>query len=340
MRSLSDPRWTGVGAIAGIAGAIIALAALWQAIQHSPATIADQAARAGATHLVETSDQQPGAPAVAAPAADPVPHSSGAVASPLLPSRRIVCYYGNPNSTRMGVLGEYPREQMLRRLQGEVVRWTEIDPQRPALPCLQMIAVVAQSDPGPSGHFRAVMRDAQVDSVYQIARSIGGVFFIDVQPGTDDIRNLMPGFERLLSRPDVHFAIDPEFMMKGRARPGSRIGTIDAGDINYISGELARIVTRNNLPPKVLVVHRFTRNMVTNYQKIVHRPEVQIVVNMDGWGAPSLKREAYRDYVAGEPVQFTGFKIFYHNDTRRGDPLMTPQDLLSLEPAPLYVQYQ
>ncbi len=63
-------------------------------------------------------------------------------------------------------------------------------------------------------------------------------------------------------------------------------------------------------------------------------------MHMDGWGAPWLKRDSYRDYVVKEPVQYTGFKLFYGNDTKKGDPLMQPQDLLKLEPKPLYIQYQ
>jgi hypothetical protein len=258
----------------------------------------------------------------------------------LLPDKRIVCYYGNPNSERMGVLGEYPRQEMLSRLQREVQRWNEADPQHPVVPCLHMVSVVAQGDPGPSGHYRAQMRDTQVDSIYQMAKSINGVFVIDVQVGTDDIRNIMPRFENFLKRPDVHFAVDPEFYMRGGIVPGRRIGTMHAADINYVSEQLARIVRENHLPPKVLIIHRFTRNMVTNTEDIILRPEVQIVMDMDGWGAPWLKRDSYRDYVVRHPVQFTGFKLFYHNDTKKGDPLMSPADLLRLEPKPLYIQYQ
>jgi hypothetical protein len=61
---------------------------------------------------------------------------------------------------------------------------------------------------------------------------------------------------------------------------------------------------------------------------------------MDGWGAPWLKRDSYKDYIVKEPVQYAGFKLFYHNDTKAGDPLMTPTDLLRLTPRPLYIQYQ
>jgi hypothetical protein len=258
----------------------------------------------------------------------------------ILPDKRIVCYYGNPNSKRMGALGEYPRDDMLRRLQREVQNWTKADASTPAIPCLHMVTVVAQGDPGPSGKYRSQMRDSQVDSIYQMARSINGIFFIDVQVGTDDIRNIMPRFEEFLKRPDIHFAVDPEFYMRGGIVPGRKIGTMTASDINYVTGEMARIVRENKLPPKVLVIHRFTRNMVQGYRDIILRPEVQIVMDMDGWGAPWLKRDSYRDYVVSEPVQFTGFKLFYHNDTKKGDPLMSPADLLKLHPRPLYIQYQ
>ena len=36
----------------------------------------------------------------------------------ILPGKRIVAYYGNPRSKKMGVLGEYPKDEMLRRLKG------------------------------------------------------------------------------------------------------------------------------------------------------------------------------------------------------------------------------
>jgi ribosomal protein S2 len=35
----------------------------------------------------------------------------------------------------------------------------------------------------------------------------------------------------------------------------------------------------------VLIVHRFTQGMVTNYKKIKTVPEVQVVMDMDGFGA-------------------------------------------------------
>lgn len=259
----------------------------------------------------------------------------------ILPKKRIVAYYGNPLSKRMGALGEYPKDEMLRRLKGEVSRWEKADPSVPVQPALHLIAVVAQGEPGKAGKYRMIIPDAIVNQVYGWAKEANAILFIDIQTGHDDIRTILPRFEWLLKNPDVHLGIDPEFnLIKSRKKPGTKIGTYDAADINYVSGYLRDLVKKYNLPPKVFTVHRFTRNGVTNSKSIVLRPEVQIVMHMDGWGAPWLKRDSYKDYVVSEPVQFTGFKLFYHNDTKKGDPLMTPKDLLMLHPKPLYIQYQ
>jgi hypothetical protein len=278
-------------------------------------------------------------PAYAARMGWPV-ESPAALPGAILPNRRIIAYYGNPLSKRMGALGEYEPQEMLRRLDREVQKWQAADPGTPVQPALHLIAVVAQGDAGPSGKYRTIMRDTMVEMVYGWAKSRNAIMFIDIQTGHSDIRELLPRFEQFLKRPDIHVGVDPEFMMKSGHKPGAKIGTMDASDINYVSGYLADLVRKYNLPPKVLTIHRFTRNGVTNYRQIKLRPEVQIVIHMDGWGAPWLKRDSYKDYVVSEPVQYTGFKLFYHNDTKKGDPLMAPQDLLKLEPKPLYIQYQ
>ncbi len=263
-----------------------------------------------------------------------------ALAGAILPEQRIVCYYGNPNSTRMGALGEFPKEEMLQRLQNQIADWEAADPATPVKPCLHMVSVVAQSESGTSGHYRAIMLDETVQKVYDWAREIDGIFIVDIQVGTDDIRNILPRFEWILKNPDVHLAIDPEFYMKDGSVPGRRIGRMDAEDINYASEYLAQLVREHNLPPKVFVVHRFTQGMVRNSADIRLRPEVQVVMHMDGWGAPWLKRDSYRDFIVREPVQYAGFKIFYGNDTRNGTPLMMPEDVLRLRPQPIYIQYQ
>jgi hypothetical protein len=251
-----------------------------------------------------------------------------------------VAFYGNPLSKRMGILGQIPPHQMLAKLDTVVASWQEADPLTPVVPALHLIAVVAQAAPGRDGKYRARMADTLIDRVIDWAQSRNALVFLDIQVGKSTLQDELPRLSKYLSLPHVHLGIDPEFSMKRGGKPGERVGTYDATDINWASGYLAELVTQHNLPPKVFVIHRFTRPMVTNSKKITLDPRVQIVMHMDGWGWPSRKKESYRRYIYEEPVQFTGFKLFYRNDTKSGHPLMTPSEVLMLEPKPVYIQYQ
>jgi hypothetical protein len=185
------------------------------------------------------------------------------------------------------------------------------------------------------------MDSALIEKVYGWAQQKNALLFLDLQVGQGTLQEELPRLTPFLKRPDVHLAIDPEFSMKHGEVPGTKIGTFDANDVNYASSFLARLVSAESLPPKVLVVHRFTRSMLTGYKRIALDARVQIVIDMDGWGPPALKRDSYRAYVARYPVQFTGFKLFYKNDRKKkGSRLMTPAEVLGLHPKPLYIQYQ
>jgi hypothetical protein len=260
----------------------------------------------------------------------------------VFPFNRIVAFYGNLYSKQMGILGELPKDSMLNRLKLEVRKWTEADTLMPAIPALHYIAVTAQVSPGAAGKYRLRMPFHQIDIVIKWAKEINALVFIDLQVGLSTLQQELPEFEKYLAMPQVHLGIDPEFSMKTGARPGTAIGTFDAADINYATEYLAGIVKKYDLPPKILVVHRFTQQMVTNYKKIELRPEVQVVMDMDGWGLPSRKTHTYRTFLYPEPVQFTGFKIFYKNDAQRvgQKEVMQPEQLLQLTPKPVYIQYQ
>ncbi len=268
----------------------------------------------------------------------------------ILPARRIVAFYGNPLSKRMGILGELPPDKMLARLDKEIAEWQKADPATPVQPALHLIAVVAQGGPGRDGKYRLRMADTLLEKVASWAATRNALLFLDVQVGQSTVQEELPRLIPFLKRPNVMLGLDPEFSMKPRMdrkqkamvtdKPGARIGTMSSDDVNYAIGLLADLVKQNALPPKVLVVHRFTHDMLKGAPKIRLDPRVQVVINMDGWGQPWLKYDSYRAYVETQPVQFTGFKIFYHNDTKLGDPILTPAEVLLLNPKPHYIQYQ
>ena len=259
----------------------------------------------------------------------------------ILPFKRVVAYYGNLYSRGMGILGEYSEMEVLRRLEVEVEKWELADPDTPVQPALHYVAITAQESAGEDGKYRLRMPTTEIDKVLAMAQPINAIVFLDIQIGLSDLSAELPVFEKYFKMPQVHLGIDPEFSMKTGKRPGTVIGSFDASDINYAINYLAKLVKENNLPPKILVVHRFTQPMVTNARLIKPLPEVQFVMDMDGWGAPAKKIDSYEGFVASEPVQFTGFKLFYKNDLKQvPNRLMTPAELLALQPRPIYIQYQ
>lgn len=258
----------------------------------------------------------------------------------LLPYHRIVAFYGNLYSAKMGILGELPGDDMVKQLAEEVDKWKQADTSLPVVPALHYIAVTAQSQPGKDRKYRLHMPSGEIDKVLELAKKAHAIVFLDIQPGWSSLQGELPLLEKYLSRPDIHVGIDPEYSMKNKQVPCTSIGTFDAEDINYTITWLAALVRQYHLPPKILVIHRFTQGMVTNYKNIHIQPEVQVVMNMDGFGGVAKKKDSYQCWISGEPVQFTGFKLFYKNDVITGGHLMQPAEVLELYPQPVYIQYQ
>ncbi|MCC6175600.1 MAG: hypothetical protein IT305_09885 [Chloroflexi bacterium] len=284
----------------------------------------------------ERFDWEPAAVGRAAATPTPFPLPP-ALPGSIFPSRRIVSYYGNPLAATMGILGELPSQQVIAKLRAQAQAYADVDPSRPVVPALELVAVVAQAGPGADGLYRLRMGSELIADVIRQADANGFLVILDVQIGRgnvdDEVRFLLP----FLERPNVHLALDPEFAMPPGQVPGQRIGTMDAAAINGAIRTLSDLVTAKNLPPKLLVVHRFTAAMVTNVTAIETDPKVQVAIVMDGFGSPALKTRPYDELIAGDQrVQYTGFKLFYRHDV----PLMSPADVLRLTPPPDLIVYQ
>jgi hypothetical protein len=259
----------------------------------------------------------------------------------ILPFKRILSYYGNFFSRHMGILGEYEPDEVLRRLAAKQKLWEEADPATPVQPAIEYIAMVAQADAGADGMYRAMMPAKEIEKAYTLAKQADAILILDLQIGLSTIERELPKFKTSLERPEVHLALDPEFSMKNGDRPGTVIGSHSAADINYVINYMSEIVRTNKLPPKVLLVHRFTQKMVTNSAAITPTPEVQVIVVMDGWGSKDLKRGTYSQIIVPEPVQFAGLKIFYKNDLKPPSTgIFTPNEVPQLNPKPIFIQYQ
>ncbi len=72
----------------------------------------------------------------------------------------------------------------------------------------------------------------------------------------------------LLAFPHVHLAIDPEFAVAEGQIPGEYIGSVTAESITYAQQVLAEISATHGIPPKLLVVHQFREDMITNKEQL------------------------------------------------------------------------
>jgi len=259
----------------------------------------------------------------------------------LLPNNRIVAYYGNFYSTAMGILGQNPPSVMIPQLKAAAAQWAAADPSTPVIPAIDYIAVTAQGSAGADGKYRARMPGSQLDEAVSLAKQVNGIVILDVQVGLSNVETEVPLLQKYLAMPNVELALDPEFAMHNGEKPGDYIGSLDATDINWAANYLANLVTTGNLPPKILIVHRFTQAMVTHTSNIKPLPQVQVVMDMDGWGSPTRKTGTYQAFIENYPVQFTGFKLFYKNDIKPPSTrMMTPAEVLKLTPQPVFIQYQ
>ncbi len=274
------------------------------------------------------------APDLAADLAAPVARAPADAA--LLPDYRIVTFYGHPHDPAMGIVGEHEIEQLAEILREEAANYAAADPSRPVIPALEVIATVAQRVPGSDGTYILDTDTETLTTYIDFAAEQGMVVVLDLQVGRGTVAAEIEKVRELLARPNVHLAIDPEFAVAEGQIPGEYIGSISAESITYAQKVLAEISATHGIPPKMLIVHQFREDMIQGKEQLAPIPGVQLVIDADGYGAPELKTAVYNFLVRDEPVEFAGVKLFYRQDV----PLMTPQEILALVPAPDVIIYQ
>ena len=118
--------------------------------------------------------------------------------------------------------------------------------------------------------------------------------------------------------------------------PGTVIGEVDGSRVQGAVEMLSQIVQEKGLPSKVLIVHQFEEDMITNKDLITPLPGVDVVLDMDGFGGPNAKLQNYALFVQDQLIEYGGIKLFYKQD----DPVLTPDEIVALDPPALVVIYQ
>jgi len=254
----------------------------------------------------------------------------------LFPGRRIVALYGHPGDPNLGVLGEQSVEASVRRARRAARVYRRAGGGK-VVPAFELIATVASAEAGPDGDFSLESSVDHLRPWVDAAARAGLLVVLDLQPGHTDFLTQARRYEELLAQPHVGLALDPEW----RLAPGQRhlvdIGSVRAAEVNRVGAWLARLTRRHALPQKLFVVHQFRLDMVRNRDRIRRRPELALVVQMDGQGPQQLKLNTWAAVTTGGPrgVRF-GWKNFLDEDS----PVRSPSATLALRPSPVFVSYQ
>ena len=252
----------------------------------------------------------------------------------ILPRFRVVAFDGAPQDPGLGALGIGPPQRAAAHLLAQAARYAR--PGRPVLPAMELIATVVQADPGPDGLYRMRESSAVINRYLQAARRARALLVLDIQPGRASFLSELRAYRRWLRLPDVGLALDPEWSVRAPDRPGQVVGSTDATVVNRVAAALSHIVRAGNLPQKLLIVHRFTTAMVAHANRLRTYPGVATVLNTDGYGTQADKAAKYEQLARRTPGIANGFKLFYHEDTD----LMTPRQVLRLQPSPEVVVYE
>ena len=250
---------------------------------------------------------------------------------------QVVSFYGYPGIPVMGALGAYDPDEAIRQAGLVAAQYDAINGARTAIPALHLIVAVAQRHPGADGRYLARMDSELLSAYVEAVRRNDALLFVDVQVGWSDVLTEVDALAEALSEPFVHLALDPEFATRHRgAAPGLVIGSLRAEEVNAVQSYLARLVRRLDLPPKVLVLHQFQDNMLIGTDGYDDVPEVEIAIDMDGFGGTYAKLTKYDRFALSSYAEVPAIKLFYEWDT----PVITPQELQDLATPPALIIYQ
>jgi len=158
----------------------------------------------------------------------------------------------------------------------------------------------------------------------------------------------------------VHMAIDPEWMFPRRdGIPGINLSNVRAADLNPIIEAVANVPQRYHVPRKILIIHQYRSDgddlanpydaaqaEIADKRNILFDRRVDVVIHVDSVGGYAGDRQdkirqygewVQKDLLRYRNFQYGGFKLFY--DIEAKTRLMTPQEVLSMTPAPMVITY-
>ena len=251
-------------------------------------------------------------------------------------NRRLVAIYGHPSGPGLGVLGERSPDEGVERLRS-IAEGYDADGSV-VLPTFEIIATVASAGAGDDGDYSAETARDVIRPWVELAAANDMYVVLDLQPGRSDYLRQAKIYEEFLRMPHVGLALDPEWRLRPDEVHLRQIGTVDAAEINQVVEWLAGIVREEALPQKLLILHQFRLQMITNRHLVETPPELAVLIHMDGQGPLTAKYTTW-NVLTREPDAdrfHWGWKNFYDEDM----PVATPEQVLALTPYPAFVSFQ
>ena len=276
--------------------------------------------------------------ATATATATPVSEASSAEAPQphLLEHNQMVVFYGSPISADLGILGEFDVEEAAQRVRDHAGTFDAINGDRGVVPAFDLIYGIAMDEPTDNGLFVSYLPEWDVQRYLDMAERYDLQLILDLQIGRGNIIDEVRKIERFLLNPRVHVAIDPEYAVGPDGFPIFTPGRISGHQINEVQHYLADLALRENLPPKLLVIHQYMDETIIEGEATEKLSEVDVVLNMDAYGPLIDKLDKYVDYAHRPYAHRDSFNIFLQLDER----VLTEHELLSLAPQPDVVFYQ
>lgn len=256
----------------------------------------------------------------------------------LFEDNTIVAYYGHPNSKVMGIVGRHSKEELIPLLKKTSEKYDSINGDKGVVPAIYLVYGTVQ----PGGEI-GIMNYDLVMSYVEEAYKNGVLIYLDHQMGkyypTDALNEILP----FLKYPNVHLALDPEWRTNN---PMKEVGHLKGSELNEIQETMRDYIVSNEIPGKrQFVFHQFIEDMVRDVEVVsVDYDPVLLVHNTSGWGPPEGKIATHAKNSKTTNIPYKGFKLWYFYSDKPGvhydNPLMTPEQVLNLDPKPGLIIYQ
>ena len=249
----------------------------------------------------------------------------------------VVGYYGNPNSNRMGMLGEHSIAQLAELLQETADLYDAHNDELGVKRAFHLIFATVWPDAN-----LGRLPERQIMEYIDFANENDMIVILDHQIGRFGVEQSFREMLPYLTRGNVHLAIDPEWRT---LQPGREIGWVYAEEINRIQEIMQEYLLEQGIfERRMLMVHQFHPKMIQNRDQVRNDfPLVDLLLNADGFGHPALKLSTWRLIAEADNFPLKGFKLFYPKPwktTGIDAPLMTPEQVMGIVPRPVYINYQ